>query len=68
MPSSREAVDFVAHLSGRFEARRRELMALRAERQARLDAGEDYDFLAETRSVREGDWIVAPPTSVPSVR
>jgi len=55
-----EAVEFVAHLASRFEARRRELMALRSERQARLDAGEDYDFLAETRGVREADWIVAP--------
>ena len=55
-----EAAEFVAHLASRFEARRRELMALRSERQARLDAGEDYDFPAETRGVREADWIVAP--------
>ena len=39
---------------------RRELLAARAERQARLDAGERPDFLAETQDVREGDWRVAP--------
>jgi malate synthase len=49
----------VAHLAASFEARRRELMHLRAERQTRLDAGEDYDFLAETQHVRESEWLVA---------
>src|SRR5690606_31354044 len=43
-----------------FGSRRRELLAKRAERQARLDAGERPDFLAETASVRSGDWRVAP--------
>ena len=41
-------------------AARRELLAARAERQARLDAGELPDFLPETQDVREGDWQVAP--------
>ena len=39
---------------------RRELLAARAERQARIDAGELPDFLPETREIREGDWRVAP--------
>lgn len=55
-----EALEFVAMLERRFGARRRELLALRAERQARLDAGERPDFLPETRGVRESDWAVAP--------
>jgi malate synthase len=55
------AVEFVAHLHRRFEGERRSRMAARAERQARLDAGETFAFLAETRAVREGDWTVAPP-------
>jgi malate synthase len=55
-----EAVEFVGRLSSRFEKRRRELMALRQERQARLDAGEDYEFLPETREIRESEWTVAP--------
>jgi malate synthase len=55
-----EALAFVGELHERFEPRRWELQARRAERQARLDAGELPDFLPETREVREGDWRVAP--------
>jgi malate synthase len=55
------AMRFVGHLHERFDARRRELLARRAERVARWNAGELPDFLPETRGVREGDWRVAPP-------
>jgi len=55
-----EALAFVADLHRTFEGRRRELLAARAERTARLDAGERPDFLASTRHIREGDWKVAP--------
>jgi malate synthase len=55
-----EALAFVAELERRFGGRRRELLAARVERQARLDAGERPDFPAETREVREGSWRVAP--------
>jgi malate synthase len=59
------AVGFVAHLHRRYEARRRELMMARAERQARLDAGETFGFLPETRPIRESEWTVAPiPTDL----
>ena len=54
------AVAFVAKLHRTFGARREELLARRAERQARLDAGERPDFLPETAHVRAGDWTVAP--------
>ncbi len=54
------ALEFVAHLARKYERRRRELMRARAERQARLDAGEPLGFLPETRPIREGDWTVAP--------
>ncbi|QJR13728.1 malate synthase A [Usitatibacter palustris] len=56
---TREAVDFVAHLARQFERRRRELMKARSQRQARLDAGERYDFLPETSGVRSSAWQVA---------
>jgi malate synthase len=56
-----DALEFVAELHRRFDGRRRELLARRAERQRELDAGGTLDFLEETRSVREGDWRVAPP-------
>ncbi|WP_291424135.1 malate synthase A, partial [Deinococcus sp.] len=55
-----EALTFVADLQRRFGARRLELLAAREERQKQLDAGEMPDFLPETRSVREGDWKIAP--------
>jgi malate synthase len=45
----------------RFEGRRRELCAARAERQRRLDAGERPDFPPETAALRAGAWRVAPP-------
>jgi malate synthase len=54
------ALGFVAYLHRAFEKRRRELMAARDERQKRLDAGETFGFLAETRAIREGDWTIAP--------
>ena len=55
-----EALAFVADLQRRFDGRRRELLAARVERQARLDAGELPDFLPATAAVRAGDWTVAP--------
>jgi malate synthase len=54
-----EALAFVAKLSRAFEPRRQELLARRAARQKDFDAGMLPDFLAETRSVREGDWKIA---------
>ena len=55
-----EALALVARLHRGFNARRKELLAKRVERAARLDAGERPDFLAETKHVREGDWTIAP--------
>ncbi len=54
------AIAFLVDLERRFGGRRRELLAKRVERKARLDAGEHPDFLSETASVRSGDWKVAP--------
>ncbi len=51
---------FLAGLHTRFEPRITELLAVRAERQARFDAGERPDFLTATRELRAGDWRVAP--------
>jgi malate synthase len=55
-----DALAFVASLHRRFNAKRVELLSARAERQARIEAGEMPAFLPETRSVREGDWRIAP--------
>src|SRR5438105_15037816 len=54
------ALELVAKLHRTFQPRRQQLLAARAERAKRLDAGERPDFLAETRHIREGDWKVAP--------
>ena len=56
---SPETLDFVAKLHRKFESRRQELLARRAERQKQFDAGAKPDFLAETKSIRESDWQVA---------
>jgi malate synthase len=50
------AVAFVEDLVRAFAPRRAELLARRREVQAKLDAGWRFDFLAETKSVRDGDW------------
>src|SRR5271157_602072 len=55
-----QALALVAKLHRAFDGRRKELLARRAEVQARLDGGWLPDFLKETRSIREGDWRVAP--------
>ena len=57
---SADALAFVAELHRRFDGTRRELLAARVERQARIDAGELPDFLPETREIRESEWRVAP--------
>jgi malate synthase len=55
-----EAVAFVVDLQRAFNKRRKDLLAARQERQKRIDAGEKPNFLAETKSVREAEWTVAP--------
>src|SRR6201995_2562663 len=55
------ALEFVAARQGEFGPRRRDLLAARVRRRARRAAGEDtLGFLADTASVRNGDWRVAP--------
>ena len=54
------ALGFLADLHRRFDARRKELLSSRADRQKRFDAGETPDFLSQTRAIRDGDWKVAP--------
>ena len=56
-----EAIAFVADLHRRFDARRRELLQFRRDRQQQIADGGTLDFLPETRAVREGDWKVVPP-------
>lgn len=55
-----EALEFVVGLQRKFNARRKELMEIRAERQKTLDAGILPDFDPATKAIREGEWTVAP--------
>src|SRR5574341_1017687 len=57
---SPEALDFVAKLHRKFESRRQELLARRATRQKEFDRGGKPDFLAETKKIRDTDWVIAP--------
>ncbi len=60
-----EAVEFVAGLQRKFNARRKELLEKRQVRQKELDGGKLPDFLPETKAIRDGDWTVAPlPTDL----
>jgi malate synthase len=56
---SDDALALVARLQRELGPRRAELLAARAARQERLNAGERLDFLPETREIREGEWRVA---------
>ena len=53
-----EALKFVAKLVRKHGPRREQLLALRVERQARIDAGKLPNFLPETKGVRSGKWTI----------
>jgi malate synthase len=55
-----EALEFLAKLHRKFDARRIELIERRALRQRELDAGKLPDFLPETQPIRDAEWSVAP--------
>jgi malate synthase len=53
-----EARAFVGRLHEKFDAKRRELLAARRDRQASFDAGERPDFRPETAAIRSASWRV----------
>lgn len=55
-----EVLDFIASIHKLFNARRKELLETRQERQKQLDNGGTLDFLKETKAIREGNWTIAP--------
>ena len=52
------ALEFLAELHERFDARRLDLLEAREERQDRFDAGDLPDFPEETREIREAEWMI----------
>ncbi|MCG8654967.1 malate synthase A [Yimella sp. NH-Cas1] len=58
---SPKALELVAKLHRELNARRLELLAAREDTVKKVAAGEDLDFLSETKDIREDDsWKVAP--------
>src|ERR1700686_4714002 len=55
-----QAVAFVVGLERKFGGERKRLLAEREAVQAKLDQGWKPDFPKETRSIRDGEWTVAP--------
>lgn len=55
-----EALNLVAKLHRKLNARRLELLQKRQARQAEFDAGQLPDFLPETKEIRQSDWAIAP--------
>jgi malate synthase len=57
------ALEFLAELHERFNARRLSLLDKRQERQKRFDAGDLPDFPEDTRELRDADWTIGsiPP-------
>jgi malate synthase len=54
-----EALRFVARIQREFNARRKELLQRREQRQAEINAGKKPDFSSETTHIRNSDWTVA---------
>lgn len=54
-----EALALLGQLHRKFDAKRRDKLAARAQRQERFNAGELPDFLPATKAVREGKWTIA---------
>lgn len=53
------ALEFLATLVRKHGKRRRDLLALREERQAAIDKGKLPGFLKDTKAVRDGKWKIA---------
>src|ERR1700757_4020352 len=60
---TKEAQALLEGLHRKFDGRRKELLARRAARLKEFDNGKNFEFLPETREVRESQWQVArcPP-------
>jgi malate synthase len=54
-----EALEFLGKLHRTFNARRTELLAARARKQAAIDSGQVLDFPSQTADVRSAEWKVA---------
>ena len=60
-----DALDFVADLHRRFNATRKELLAAASSVRQRFDAGEQPDFLPETKHIRDDASLAGRARSPP---
>ena len=58
---TQEATDFIVNLVREFRDERNEILEARKSRQLDFQSGTKPDFLDETKSIRQGEWIVAQP-------
>src|SRR5690625_2987170 len=57
---SDEAISFLESLHNKFEAERVRLLDERTRLQVKLNEGEKFDFLPETKEIRDGNWTISP--------
>ena len=55
-----KTLELIELLHTKFNPRRLDLLAQRKHRQDEIDDGNKPDFLKDTKSIRDGDWEVAP--------
>ena len=55
-----KTLELIELLHTKFNPRRLDLLAQRKHRQDEIDDGNKPDFLEDTKSIRDGDWEVAP--------
>ena len=55
-----KTLELIKLLHTKFNPKRLELLAQRKHRQHEIDDGKKPDFLNDTKSIRDGDWEVAP--------
>ncbi len=55
-----KTLELIELLHTKFNPRRLELLAQRKDRQDEINDGKRPDFLKDTKSIRDGDWEVAP--------
>lgn len=57
---TKDALEFLEKLHIRFNDRRKYILRIRNHQQEKLNEGKTFDFLTETKDIREGDWTIEP--------
>lgn len=57
---TKDACSFITKLHHNFNEERKELLKKRAQQQEKFDQGDSPNFIAETKEIRDSDWVAAP--------